>query len=92
MPYFAIFILVFGNFAPNFKFYVMSEMRYNRIKAELAEQHLTSKWLAEKMGKSETTVSRWVSNKSQPSVEQLYEIACLLKVEVYVLLKSSIEK
>ncbi len=49
----------------------MSEMRYNRIKAELAEQHLTSKWLAEKMGKSETTVSRWVSNKSQPSVEQL---------------------
>lgn len=70
----------------------MSEMRYNRIKAELAEQHLTSKWLAEKMGKSETTVSRWVSNKSQPSVEQLYEIASLLKVEVYVLLKSSIEK
>ena len=64
----------------------------NRIKAELAEKHLTSKWLAEQMGKSETTVSRWVSNKAQPSVEQLYEIARLLKVEVFSLLKSTIEK
>ena len=61
----------------------MAEFNYNRIKAELAEQHLTSKWLAEQMGKSETTVSRWVSNKAQPSVEQLYEIARLLKVEVF---------
>ena len=70
----------------------MAEFNYNRIKAELAEQHLTSKWLAEQMGKSETTVSRWVSNKAQPSVEQLYEIARLRKVEVFSLLKSTIEK
>ncbi len=70
----------------------MAEFNYNRIKAELAEQHSTSKWLAEQMGKSETTVSRWVSNKAQPSVEQLYEIARLLKVEVFSLLKSIIEK
>lgn len=71
---------------------IMAEFSYNRIKAELAEQHLTNKWLAEQMGKSETTVSRWVSNKAQPSVEQLYEIARLLKVEVFSLLKSTIEK
>lgn len=70
----------------------MAEFNYNRIKAELAEPHSTSKWLAEQMGKSETTVSRWVSNKAQPSVEQLYEIARLLKVEVFSLLKSIIEK
>lgn len=60
----------------------MAEFNYNRIKVELAEQ----------MGKSETTVSRWVSNKAQLSVEQLYEIARLLKVEVFSLLKSIIEK
>lgn len=60
----------------------MAEFNYNRIKVELAEQ----------MGKSETTVSRWVSNKAQVSVEQMYEIARLLKVEVVSLLKSIIEK
>lgn len=60
----------------------MAEFNYYRIKVELAEQ----------MGKSETTVSRWVSNKAQLSVEQLYEIARLLKVEVFSLLKSIIEK
>ena len=64
----------------------------NRLKAALADNNKTSKWLAEQMGKSETTVSRWVSNKAQPSVEQLYEIARLLKVEVFSLLKSTIEK
>lgn len=60
----------------------MAEFNYNRIKVELAEQ----------MGKSETTVSRWVSNKAQVSPSQMYEIARLLKVEVFSLLKSIIEK
>lgn len=43
----------------------------NRLKVALVERQRTSKWLAEQMDKSETTVSRWASNKSQPSVEQL---------------------
>ncbi len=65
----------------------------NRIKVTFVEKQKTSKWLAEQMGKSETTVSLWVSNnKAQPSVEQLYQIARLLKVEVFSLLKSTIEK
>jgi len=61
----------------------------NRIKAVLADNHRTSKWLAEQMGKSETTVSRWVSNKIQPSIEQLFEIATLLGVDVKELLYSN---
>ena len=58
----------------------------NRIKAVLAEKQLTSKWLAQKLGKSENTVSRWCSNRVQPSLENLVEIANVLDIEVRVLL------
>lgn len=60
----------------------------NRIKAVLAEKQRTNRWLAEQMGKSENTISRWCSNESQPSIAQLQEIANLLDVDVRVLLKS----
>ena len=52
----------------------------NRIKVVLAEKNITNRWLAEKMRKSEITISRWSQNKSQPSLEQLREIAKLLEV------------
>lgn len=60
----------------------------NRIKVVLAEMQRTNRWLAEQMGKSENTISRWCSNKLQPSIAQLQEIANLLDVDVRVLLKS----
>lgn len=60
----------------------------NRIKVILAEKQRTNRWLAEQVGKSENTISRWCSNKSQPSIVQLQEIANLLDVDVRVLLKS----
>ena len=63
----------------------------NRIKVTLVEKQRTNRWLAEQMGKSENTVSRWCSNKSQPSIAQLQEIANLLDVDVRVLLKSQKE-
>lgn len=63
----------------------------NRIKAVLAEKQRTNRWLAEQMGKSENTISRWCSNKSQPSIAQLQEIANLLDVDIRVLLKSQKE-
>jgi transcriptional regulator with XRE-family HTH domain len=63
----------------------------NRIKVTLVEKQKTSRWLAEQMGKSENTISRWCSNKSQPSIAQLQEIANLLDVDVRVLLKSQKE-
>ena len=61
----------------------------NRIKVTLVEKQKTNRWLAEQMGKSENTISRWCSNKSQPSIAQLQEIANLL--DVRVLLKSQKE-
>lgn len=62
----------------------------NRLKVALVERNKTSKWLAEQMGKSETTVSRWASNKSQPSVEQLFAIAEILNMDVRELLNTNI--
>lgn len=63
----------------------------NRIKVTLVEKQKTNRWLAEQMGKSENAISRWCSNKSQPSIAQLQEIAILLDVDVRVLLKSQKE-
>lgn len=58
----------------------------NRIKVVLVEKQKTNRWLAKQMGKSENTISRWCSNKSQPSIAQLQEIANLLDVDVRTLI------
>ena len=67
----------------------MEIQRYNRLKIVLAEKERTGTWLSEQMGHSISTVSRWMTNKVQPSVEQLYEIAHHLDVDVKELLVSS---
>lgn len=64
-------------------------MKINRLKIVLAEKEKTNKWLAEQLGKSEVTVSRWVTNEIQPSMETLLEIARLLDVDIKDLLNSS---
>lgn len=58
----------------------------NRIKVVLAECNKTNKWLADVLGKSETTVSRWCTNECQPSLETLLQIAQLLNVDIRELL------
>lgn len=60
----------------------------NRIKVTLVEKQKTNRWLVKQMGKSENTISRWCSNKSQPSIAQLQEIANLLEVDIHSLLRS----
>lgn len=64
-------------------------MKINRLKIILVEQSKTSKWLAKKLGKSESTVSRWCTNEIQPSVETLVHIAQLLKVDIKEFLNST---
>lgn len=54
----------------------------NRLKVVLAEKNKTNKWLAEAIGKSENTVSRWCNNKMQPKAETMVNIAKALDVEV----------
>ena len=60
----------------------------NIIKVNIVEKQKTNRWLAKQMGKSENTISRWCSNKSQPSIAQLQEIANLLEVDIHSLLRS----
>lgn len=67
----------------------IKEVLPNRIKAVLAEHNRTSRWLAQELEKGESTVSRWCSNKKQPSVIQLQEIARILDVDVRTLLTST---
>ena len=61
----------------------------NRMKAALAERGKTNRWLSEKLGKSENTISRWCANKVQPSITQLNEIASVLDVDVRSLITST---
>ena len=64
-------------------------MKINRLKVILAEKDKTNKWLAEKLGKSEVTISRWCTNEVQPSLDTLMEIAKLLKIDIKELLNST---
>lgn len=55
--------------------------KINRIKVVLVEQGKTGKWLAEQIGKSSCTVSKWCSNASQPDLNTLVLIAKTLGVD-----------
>ena len=57
----------------------MEKQPLNRIKVMLAERMLTNKELAEMLGKDPATISKWVTNTSQPT---LIEIARCLKCDM----------
>lgn len=61
----------------------------NRIKVVLIEQQKTGKWLAEQLGKSTCTISKWCSNSSQPDLATLDKIATLLDIDRRELIASS---
>ena len=63
----------------------------NRIKVVLVEKKRTAKWLSEQIGKDPATVSKWCTNKVQPSLEDLTNIASLLEVDVKDLLNSTLD-
>lgn len=67
----------------------MAKKTINRIKIVLVEQGRTNKWLADKLNKNATTVSRWCTNDMQPSLETLVQISDTLKVNVRELLTSN---
>ena len=58
----------------------------NRIKIVLAEKNLPNKYLAEKLGRDQATISKWVTNAAQPSLETLIQIAQCLNVDVKTLI------
>ena len=60
----------------------MDKQPLNRIKVMLAERMVTNKQLAEMLGKDPATISKWVTNTSQPTLENLIEIAHCLKCDM----------
>ena len=90
------FFIIFNEYRKYFVYLQPNNHRYmsnnqqnvmlNRLKAALAEQGKTNRWLSEQLGKSENTVSRWCANKVQPSIQQLNEIASVLDVDVRTLI------
>ena len=65
------------------------ERKYNRIKVVLAEKDKAGLWLSEKIGKSNTTVSKYVNQRVQPDLITLNSIADALEVDVNDLLVSN---
>lgn len=61
----------------------------NRIKLVLVEKNKTGKWLADELGKTPSTVSKWCQNSIQPDLKTLNAIADILSIDVKDLIVSN---
>ena len=76
-----------STFVLEYTLYNMDSKHLNRIKVVLAEKDKSNKWLAEPLGKDQATISKWVTNTTQPSLEMLLLIAKVLEVNVNELVR-----
>ena len=60
----------------------MDSKPLNRIKVVMAERMVSNKELSDMLNKDTATISRWVTNTSQPTLESLIEIAKALKCAI----------
>ena len=67
----------------------MGTTNLNRLKVVLVEQNKTGKWLAEQLGKSTCSVSKWCQNTVQPDLQTLDKISKILDVDIKDLLVSN---
>ena len=74
--------IVISNFISNFnlKFNIlnMTKKKLNRLKLVLVEKDKTGVWLAEQLGVTTVTVSKWCNNVTQPTLPTIDRIAELL--------------
>ena len=66
----------------------MEVKKLNRLRVVMAEKDLSNIWLSEKLGVSQATVSKWMTNSSQPNLEMLIKISKVLNVEISALLRT----
>ena len=59
----------------------------NNLKKVLKEKRIKQKWLAERLGRSENTLTNWVQGKTNISVNDLYKISEILDCPVTQLLE-----
>ena len=55
----------------------MNNKPLNRIKVVMAERMVSNKELGEMLNKDTATISRWVTNTSQPTLESLIELSLI---------------
>ena len=63
----------------------------NRLRVILAEKNVTNHWLATEIGVTDMTVSRWCTNRIQPSISQLVQISKLLDTEMEKFIDTSVD-
>lgn len=64
-------------------------MKLNRLKEVFDEFGVKNRTLAMILNKSESTISLWRNNKRQPSLEEFYIIAKLLRINIHELIEIS---
>lgn len=70
----------------------MSQLKkYNYIKEVLQARGIKANWLSKSLNVSENSVYNWLSQRSQPSIQTLNEIATLLNVTVGTLVEPKTE-
>lgn len=62
------------------------------LKLLLESRGIKQKWLAEKIGVSEVTVSSWSSGKSSPSIKNQKKLSKILDVPIEIISKSIINE
>lgn len=67
----------------------MTEKNLNRIKVMLVEKKQTAKRLTDQLGKDPAMVSKWCTNTTQPSLENLIRISELLEVPIQELIRTN---
>ena len=65
----------------------MANKKLNRLRVILAEKNLSNKWLAERLGRDQATISKWVTNTTQPNLEMLLKLSKVLEVELEELVR-----
>lgn len=65
----------------------MDNNNLNRLKVILAEKNMSNKTLAELVGVSPATISKWVTNTTQPHLDMLIKLSKVLEVEIQDLVR-----
>ena len=65
----------------------MEVKKLNRLKVVMAEKDLSNMWLSDRLGVSQATVSKWITNFSQPNLEMIIKISKVLNVDVSDLIR-----
>ena len=65
----------------------MANKNLNRLRIILAEKNLSNKWLAERLRRDQTTISKWVTNTTQPNLEMILKLSKVLEVDLEELVR-----